>query len=268
MLRRTLVSLSALLTLLVLGFPAGASAAGAPDVSLAVSGTGALYGQDVPVRLTATSPTGAPYGYNLAFRVVLPAGASYAGGAAVAPRVIADQPTPGATTLLFDNVADISPNSSQELGFSIAYDRDVFDAGDPLPVAAGVYVNTDPRTLPDFDASGQPAGGTFTGSATATQDQPLRALEVTKDEPSPEGEILRGLHDHQTVYTVTVRNNEVNPTAAAWLDDYVPAGLEFLGCGGADHTTDAAARPRSTPARGRSAARRSAAAPCPSPWTR
>jgi len=43
------------------------------------------------------------------------------------------------------------------------------------------------------------------------------------------------------VYTLTVRNNQVRATGAIELVDYLPAGLEFLGCGGdPDHTTDAA----------------------------
>ena len=43
------------------------------------------------------------------------------------------------------------------------------------------------------------------------------------------------------MYTLTVRNNQVRATGAIELVDYLPAGLEFLGCGGdPDHTTDAA----------------------------
>ena len=67
-----------------------------------------------------------------------------------------------------------------------------------------------------------------------------------KGEPSPEGELLRGVHDHQTVYTLTVSNNLVHPTTETTLDDYLPAGLEFLGCGGGpDNTTNAPTNPGS-----------------------
>ena len=53
--------------------------------------------------------------------------------------------------------------------------------------------------------------------------------------------MLRGVHDHQTVYKVTVTNNSVKQTTNVTLDDYLPAALEYLGCGGAgaDHTTNA-----------------------------
>ena len=36
----------------------------------------------------------------------------------------------------------------------------------------------------------------------------VTAIEVEKSEPSPEGELLRGVHTQTTVYTLTVRNNE------------------------------------------------------------
>lgn len=75
----------------------------------------------------------------------------------------------------------------------------------------------------------------------------MKAIEVEIQEPSPEGEILRGVHEHQTVYTLKVTNNRVNPTIGTKLDAYVPAGLEFLGCGGpgADNTTGAPTNPGS-----------------------
>nr|WP_246851464.1 isopeptide-forming domain-containing fimbrial protein [Patulibacter sp. SYSU D01012] len=82
-----------------------------------------------------------------------------------------------------------------------------------------------------------------TGDSSATTD--IAALEITKDEPSPEGEIVRGVHDHQTVYTLRVRNNGVRTTTGIAVDDYLPAGLEFLGCGQVDHTTSAGTNPGS-----------------------
>ena len=35
----------------------------------------------------------------------------------------------------------------------------------------------------------------------------MSAIRLQKSEPSPEGELLRGVHDHTTVYTLTVTNN-------------------------------------------------------------
>ena len=66
------------------------------------------------------------------------------------------------------------------------------------------------------------------GVATDSASTLITALELEKDEPSPEGEILRGVHDHKTVYTLTLRNNEVHPTSGITLEDWLPAGLEYL----------------------------------------
>jgi len=59
---------------------------------------------------------------------------------------------------------------------------------------------------------------------------------VTKSEPSPEGELLRGVHDQRTTYTLRVRNTGINDTTGVTLTDYLPAGLEFLGCGDEDNS--------------------------------
>lgn len=60
------------------------------------------------------------------------------------------------------------------------------------------------------------------------------------------GEILRGVHDHQTTYTLTVRNNGIRRTDAVTVVDYLPAGLEFLGCAAnPDNTTNAPTNPGS-----------------------
>src|SRR4051812_6699892 len=95
-----------------------AQAAGTPDISASVSSRSVLFGDAVPVTITATTPPGT-YGYNLSYRVVLPVGVSYAGGAAVVPDVVADRPAAGQTTLLFSNVSDLSPNSSRALAFNL-----------------------------------------------------------------------------------------------------------------------------------------------------
>ncbi|MCA1481513.1 DUF11 domain-containing protein, partial [Bradyrhizobium sp. NBAIM08] len=58
---------------------------------------------------------------------------------------------------------------------------------------------------------------------------------IEKREPSPEDELVRGVHDHTTVYTLTVRNNAILPTTGTIVEDWLPAGLEFLGCGTADN---------------------------------
>jgi uncharacterized repeat protein (TIGR01451 family)/fimbrial isopeptide formation D2 family protein len=240
--------LGPLLALALLAAPAtAAQAAGTPDIAASVSSRSVLYGDPVPVTVTATNPPGT-YGYNLSYRVVLPVGVSYTGGAAVAPEVVADQPAAGQTTILFNNVSDLSPNSSRALAFDLTYSQAVFDVGSTFPVTAQAFVNSDPRLVPKFDATGAPAGGATGSAGPVSGTQTINAIKVTKDEPSAEGEILRGVHDHQVVYTVGVDNNSVHSTTGTTLDDYLPAGLEFLGCGTGtdDHTTDAPTNPGST----------------------
>jgi uncharacterized repeat protein (TIGR01451 family)/fimbrial isopeptide formation D2 family protein len=231
-------------------FASLAHAEGSPNISATVSSSSPLYGEPVHVTLDAANPVGQPYGYNLSYRVVLPKGVSYGGGSAVPPTVIANQPVTEKTTLIFSNVTDLSPNSHKELGFNLTYDQSVWHVGDAIPVRAQAFINTDPRFVPKFSATGLPEGPSstsYTGfTAEVTGEQRLKAIKVTAEEPSPEGEILRGAHEDQTVYTLKVQNNGVNPTTGTELDAYVPAGLEFLGCGapggaGTDHTHDAIA---------------------------
>jgi uncharacterized repeat protein (TIGR01451 family) len=61
------------------------------------------------------------------------------------------------------------------------------------------------------------------------------SLVVTLSENSPEHELLRGVHTHPTVFTVKVRNDAASAANAVWVADFIPAGIEFLGCGGVDN---------------------------------
>ena len=224
-----------------------ASAAGTPDLQLTgVSSSDPLYGEPGSFSSTATLATGQPNGFNLTYRVLLPAGISYDGGAAVPPRVINNAPIPGQTTLLFENVSDIFADSQQGLGFDVAHDPAILDVGDVYSIEIGAYVNSDPRFVPSFNASGIPNPTSFTGSDTATAEATILAIILEKDEPSEEGEIIRGVHDNQTIYTLTLTNNSINPTSGTTITDFLPAGLEFLGCStNSDNTTDAPTNPGS-----------------------
>jgi len=234
-------ALTALLFLLA-AIPASASAApSSPAITLdKQAAPRVLYGTDASVTLKAANPLGEPYGYNLTFRDVLPAGISYvAGSTPFAPTVIADQPAPGQTTLIWANIADLSPGSDYSFTYKVHHDPSAYTVGDTYTNNAGAYINTDPRVVPKFDAAGLPIAASATGSATDSATTLITAVKIDKSEPRPEGELLRGVHDHQTTYTLTVTNNQIDPTDAVVVDDYLPAGLEFLQCGGIDHTTDA-----------------------------
>ena len=254
-----LALVTATLGLLGLALAAPAQATGTPDLQLSGGpATSVLYGQTIPVDLTASLPAGAPKGYNLAYRVVLPAGTSYVAGSAGndgEPTILTNAPTSGKTTLIWPNVDDLVASSSHTLSFQVDYNDTAsagtprYDVGDLIPIESGAYISTNPRDETDFDSSGQaqPGAGSYTGSATLSTNTALTAIKIAKSEPSPEGEIPRGVHDQQVAYTLTITNNEVNPTNGVAVDDYLPAGLEFLGCAGtADHTTNAPTNPGST----------------------
>src|SRR5262249_29176426 len=51
-----------------------------------------------------------------------------------------------------------------------------------------------------------------------------------------EGELLRGVHDHQTVYTITAQTGSEADVFVGQIEDWLPAGLEFLGCGTDDNS--------------------------------
>ncbi len=242
--------------------PAFARAAGTPDISLTKSTpTKILYGQDAGVTLKASNPSGQPTGYNLSFRDVLPNGVSYvagsAGSVAGEPQILANKPTTGKTTLIWSNVSDLTPASSFSLSYQVEHDPNELAVPDTYTNDAGAYINCNPRFVPDFNGNGQPVqtdpaadcdpdtDPSYTGSATASATTELAPIKVSKS--SPDGQILRGIHDHVGVYTITIENNLINPSDAVGVVDYLQAGVEYVGCGGTDidNTTDAPTNPGS-----------------------
>src|ERR671914_2724185 len=106
--------LAALLVAIGIFLAAAPAALAHPDITLDKQGPGTvLFGDDSTVTLRAANPAGQPYGYNLSFRDVLPEGVSYVpGSVSVAPRIIPNAPSGNQTTLIFENVSDLSPGSS------------------------------------------------------------------------------------------------------------------------------------------------------------
>ncbi len=214
-------------TLLVPPLPT-ALAAGTPDISLAKDmASETLFGGTTSVTLTATNST-ADNGYNLSFNDVLPVGVSLNSASPAPSQIINNAPAAGQTTLIWENVSDLPPGSSFTITYSLDHSTATYAVGDSFANSAGAYLNTDPRTVPDFDPVTGVATGDFTGSDTASSSTSLIPFEITKTEPNTESELLRGLHDNQTLYTLTIQNNFVNPTTGFVVEDYLPAGLEFL----------------------------------------
>lgn len=210
------------------------SAAGSPNIQLAVSMPAeTLYGTPTTVTLTATNPTGTD-GYNLSFNDKLPAGATLQSATPAPTRTLTDGS--GRLVMIWENVSDLQAGTTQSVSYSFIAPSPTFQIGNTVTDNAGAYVNSDARYVPDFDVSGS-ATTDVTGSATGSASTLLIPFRITKHEPSPESELLRGVHRHKTVYTLSVENNFVVATSGFAIDDYLPAGLEFLGCSAEDNST-------------------------------
>ena len=210
-----------------------------PDISLAKSAPDTvLAGEELTYSLTISNPVGGTQTlYNASASDILPTGMTYVAGSAAPFRdpVIATGPG-GQQTLVWTDLEDIADGDTLTVTFTVTGGTDV--VGDTLANSAVALGSTDPRQVPDFGPDGSPQpGDTDKLSAPAVATTQVTAIEVEKSEPSPEGELLRGVHDQTTVYTLTVRNNEQAATDDATVVDYIPAVLEFLGCGEEDNSS-------------------------------
>ncbi|WP_235737641.1 DUF11 domain-containing protein [Nocardioides alcanivorans] len=238
---RLLGALALLLTALV-ALPATPGIAAPPDdLTVEVETTGdVLLGEPAQVRLTATN-AGADPQYNLSFRFELPDGVSYAGPTRPSslgePRQLTGPGPQGRTILIWDNVSDLPVGAAQSLTFALQGDKDALPVGSTFATSASAYTNTVERTVPKFNGQGTYTSGANNWATSTEQQTRISAIKIDKSEPSPEHELVRGVHDHTTTYTLLVTNNGHHEDHDVVVVDLLPAQLEFLGCGGADHTT-------------------------------
>ena len=225
--------------------PSAANAApGDPAISVAKRApSSVLAGEPVTFTLTASNPAanpGAVPEYNTSLRDVLPRGLAYQAGSTRPsdigdPTVITD--ASGVQTLIWRDAFDLQVASTSSVTFTASVDSSVLPVGSAISNVGNAYASTNPRYVPRFDASGAPTANSNVQSATSgTTTTAVSALKISKAEPSPESKLLRGVHDHTTVYTVTVSNTGQAATTDATVVDYLPARLEFLGCGGVDNS--------------------------------
>jgi uncharacterized repeat protein (TIGR01451 family)/fimbrial isopeptide formation D2 family protein len=240
------LALALLCSVLVVGLPAAPAAAAAQLTLAKTAPSTALVGGPVSYRLTASNPGDAPL-YNLTFRDVLPAGLTYRAGSvqpadAGAPAIVTTGTGCAARqTLIWSNVADLQAASTYALSFDAVPDRTCLPVAAPVTNTGEAYANTNPRVVPRFDSAGRPTTGATNTATSPPRTTTFSALQVRKREPSPEGELLRGVHDETTTYSIDVVNNEANATTGVTVTDLIPAALEYLGCGGVDYS--AAVRP-------------------------
>lgn len=243
-----------MLVVLVWADPATAAPAVSLTTDAAPAGSTAevVTGRSSRVTLTATNTAAlapANVGYNLAIRVVLPTGVTYTAGSArlgsgsgqaITPTSLSNTPSAGKTTLVFDNVTDLAGQSSQVIVYDITHATGTYPAGTSYVNTAQAYLTTAAGTLAQFNTStGAVTGGATVTSAVATETTTITAVEITKTGGAADGSLLRGAHEQQTVFTLTASNNGLNATTSFTVDDYLPAGIEFLGCGDADNSTGA-----------------------------
>lgn len=245
---------------------ASAAAIPAPVATLALQQTGGAYGdadpkpfilagEDATFQVSLKNASTAA-GYNTSFALALPNGIDFvSSGGMGAPTIYpsgAELPNSakapplnrvpaGQQLWVFMDASDLPANATFGSTLVVRPDASVFPVGTAPRFDLTGYVSGDPRYLPVFDGStgvGQQPALDDTSSGTASQTVPVQALRVTKSEPSPEIELLRGVHDQPTTYTITVENTPEGPTNGVTLVDYLPAGLEFLACGTVDNTQD------------------------------
>ena len=200
-----------------------------------------LLGDPVPYSLTASNPPGNDPLYNVSFSDVLPAGFEYVGptdpAAAGEPTVTT---TPGGQTLLvWNNVTDLQAASSFTLKFEAKLKAPVPTTIVPIDTnTANVAGSVNERKVPKFNSNGTPVADPEVVSSSDTTDTKRAPFVVEKKNTnSPEGELLRGVHDQRSTYTLTIRNNKRVATDNVTLTDYLPAQLEFLGCGNEDNSS-------------------------------
>ena len=219
-------------------------AAAASAMTVAVKADGSvLNGDQASVTITASNPASAATPlYNLGYSYVLPAGVSYVAGSAgkqtgdpVVTTRTAEQG--GGTLLVWSNISDLVVGDAKSITFQVKSTDAAFPVGSSFTGTAQVAASSDARNVPTFDATGAPATK-FTDSATSeVASTAVSALKITKDEPSSEHELVRGVHQRPTVYTLTVTNTQQDATNGVTVTDYLPAGLEYLQCGAVEHTT-------------------------------
>ena len=195
----------------------------APAISLdKTAPADVLVGASIPYTLTASNPASNPDAvpeFNVTFRDVLPVGVTYNGGSTTPtgfgePQVITD-PDTGQQTLIWSNVADLSPGSTAALSFTRHARRP--RSSRSAPTRSTTPTSTPTPTRARCPSSRRRASRSRARSPRRASDLAstrVSAVRLQKSEPSPEGELLRGVHDHTTVYTLTVTNNHgAAPTA-------------------------------------------------------
>ncbi len=243
-------------TLAGIASPAHATA---PTAAVSITGPGeVIAGNSATYTISATN-TGGIDGFNLALVLDVPEGIAFDSSTLGTP-VIYDSSDPlvpplatGLLRWVWEDVSDlpasgtyqgtvtVTPTQPSPKGTGETAVTTVFPVGSTYDLDAYAYLGGTSSLLPVFGGSTGVGGATAiaeTGSAgPSSKTTTMIALDMTKVEPHPESELPRGVHDQTTVYTLEIENTTEGDTDNVILVDYIPAGLEFLGCGAVDNST-------------------------------
>ncbi len=213
----------------------------------------ALVGAEMVVELDAhntwapTNPDQERY-HNVTVTDVVPAGMrTVPGSFSLEPtRVVPDEPTPGASTLVWENIGDAQPGSHASVSYRIAPDAPATPgvpagpvAGDVVSAEATALASTDEHRVPDPDAAPEDASSKWTERSSASGSARVVPVQVTLSSDAADDQVLRG-PGHATTYTLRVANAPNAPTGSVVVEDHLAAPLEFLGCGTTEHGERAA----------------------------
>jgi len=228
-----------------------ADAAASLQVTQSIPGQ-TLIGRETPVEVSFRN-TGDDRAFNVAFSVTVPPGVSVSSSDQAPARTIVETNAAGDvldTVVVWENLVDINAGSVYRFNYSLHHDvgtgaPELWEVGETVEAPVDAYFSDDDATVPQFQASGStdpvtavpPSGAGIEQAPSPTADSTLLVpILLTKSEPSPESELLRGVHDHQTLYTLTAETGSQGSVGVTTIDDWIPAGIEFLGCGTADNS--------------------------------
>ncbi|QZY51005.1 isopeptide-forming domain-containing fimbrial protein [Leucobacter tenebrionis] len=245
------------------------AAVAAPKVTVEQQNPPLIAGEDVTVDIgVANDDESTSDGYNLGLGVLVPQGVIFvgAGESLGQPKRVyqAGETVPsqgasceavgltgagagasctvpeGSQYLVFPNISDLPAGASNRGSLTLRPDAGAFPVGSNLDIRVFAFASDDERFLPSFPGSGG-SGGPAATSQPGIGEAGLRvgAARIEKSEPSPENELLRGVHDNTTTYTLRVWHTGEGDIDDLVVTDFLPAGLEYLGLGGTDNTTNA-----------------------------
>lgn len=251
------LSVALLATLLTVVAASAPASAATPTVTVSLSGGSILAGENGTLSVAAAN-TGATDGFNLAFFVDVPVGLVFVSSDLGTPTIYnaGNQPpvplAAGMQRWVWEDIEDLPSGGRKSgtitvsavqpaLGSGETSDTTVSPVGSAVTVSAHSALSGDPTYLPVFNGSTgvgtAPAVAATGTSSAASVTVSIVSLRVSAQEPSPEDELLRGVVNQATTRTLTVRATSEGNTTGATLVDYLPAGLEFLGCGSLDNST-------------------------------